>query len=223
MRHCFLQVKAWQSIAGDLSVVLCEGRPAQLSCASPGVVLEADGRRGGVLQDVHQVPELLADVQVEPFGCHDGSAAARVAIKQSPVVEIKTLPALRGERGRFSECCEEADSEEWGLCLCLVCPSPALTPGTVCGSWLLRDSPQGHVGQCLPVPASPSPAAGHSSCCGSHPVRLSPHPAPRCHPQRAGGPWGSASSPQTPPHSTPGPRCAGSSPHLSPCKEGRRC
>lgn len=115
MRHCFLQVKAWQGIAGDLSVVLCEGRPAQLSCASPGVVLEADGRRGGVLQDVHQVPELLADVQVEPFGCHDGSAAARVAIKQSPVVEIKTLPALWGERGRFSECREEADDGERGV------------------------------------------------------------------------------------------------------------
>lgn len=147
MRDCFLQVKAWQSIAGDLSIVLCDGCPAQLSCASPGIVLEADGRRGGVLQDVHEVPELLADVQVEPPGCHDGSTATRVAIKQGPVVEIKTLSALRGERGRFSECCEEADGGQQGaagataaeraagdtdigLCLCLACPSAARAGAT---------------------------------------------------------------------------------------------
>lgn len=49
--------------------------------------------------------------------------------------------------------------------------------------------------------------------------QLSPHPAPRCLPWTAAGPSGWVSSPQTPPRSTPGPHCAGSSPHLSPCQE----
>jgi len=103
VRDCFLQVEPRQSIVGDLPVILCEGCLAQLHGAGPGIVREADGRRRGVLQDVHQVPELLADVQVEPLGSHDSSTGARMAVKQGPIVEIKTLPALRGETGRFSE------------------------------------------------------------------------------------------------------------------------
>lgn len=103
VRDRFLQVKPRHSIVGDLPIVLCEGHLAQLHRAGPCVVQEADGRRRGVLQDVHKVPELLADVQVEPLGCHDSSTAACMAIKQGPVVEIKTLPALWGETGRFSK------------------------------------------------------------------------------------------------------------------------
>lgn len=103
VRNCFLQVKPWRGIIGDLPVTLCKGHPARLRDTRPRVVREADGRRGGVLQDVHEVPELLTDVQMEPLGCHDSSATARVAVKQGPVVEIKTLPVLRGENGRLSE------------------------------------------------------------------------------------------------------------------------
>lgn len=99
----FLQVKPWHSIVGDLPVVLCQGHPAQLCRAGPCVVWEADGRWRGVLQDVHKVPELLTDVQMELLGCHHSSTAARVAIKQGPVMEIKTLPALRGGKGKVSE------------------------------------------------------------------------------------------------------------------------
>lgn len=98
VRNCFLQVKPWRGIIGDLPIILCKGHPTRLR-----VVREADGRWGGVLQDVHEVPELLTDVQMEPLGCHDSSAAARVAIKQGPVVEIKTLPVLQRENGRLSE------------------------------------------------------------------------------------------------------------------------
>lgn len=54
------------------------------------------------------------------------------------------------------------------------------------------------------------------------PPRLSPRPAPRCFPWTAAGPSGWASSPQTPPRSTPGPHCADSFPHLSPCREETR-
>lgn len=49
--------------------------------------------------------------------------------------------------------------------------------------------------------------------------QFSPHSAPRCLPWTAAGPSGWVSSPQTPPRSTPDPHCAGSSPHLSPCRE----
>ena len=99
----FLQVKPWHSIIGDVPIILCEGHPARLRRAGPRIMWEADGRRRGVLQDVHEVPELLTDVQMEPLGCHDSGTAARMAIKQGPVVEIKTLPALQGEKGRSSE------------------------------------------------------------------------------------------------------------------------
>ena len=65
-------------------------------------------------------------------------------------------------------------------------------------------------------------ASSLSGPCLCTPPRLSPHPAPRCLPWTAAGPSGWASSPQTPPRSMPGPRCAGSSPHLSPCREETR-
>lgn len=99
MGHGFLQVKPWHSIVRDLPMVLCRGHLAGICRTSLCVVREADGRRGGVLQDLHEVPELLTDVQVEPLRCHDSSTTACMAIKQGPVVEIKTFPALWGEKG----------------------------------------------------------------------------------------------------------------------------
>lgn len=103
MGHCFLQVKTWHSIVQDLPMVLCIGHLVWICRIGLCVVREADGRRGGVLQDLHEIPELLTDVQVEPLGCQDSSTTARMAIKQGPVVEIKTFPALRGEEGRLNE------------------------------------------------------------------------------------------------------------------------
>lgn len=103
MGHCFLQVKPWHSIVWDLPMVLCRGHLVWLCRTCPCVMREADGRWGGVLQDLHKVPELLTDVQVEPLRCHDSSTTACMAIKQGPVVEIKTFPALQGEEGRLNE------------------------------------------------------------------------------------------------------------------------
>lgn len=103
MGHCFLQVKPWHSIVQDLPTVLCIGHHVWVCRTGLCVVGEADGRWGGVLQDLHELPELLTDVQVEPLGCHDSSTAACMAIKQRPVVEIKTFPALQGEEGKLNE------------------------------------------------------------------------------------------------------------------------
>lgn len=103
MGHCFLQVKPWHSIIWDFPMILCIGHLARICRPGLCVPREADGRWGGVLQDLHEVPQLLTDVQVQPLRCHDSSTAACMAIKQRPVVEIKTFPALRGEEGRLNE------------------------------------------------------------------------------------------------------------------------
>lgn len=101
--HSFLQVKSWHSIVQDLPTLLCVGHLVWICRTSLCLAWEADRRWGGVLQYLHEVPELLTDVQVEPLGCHDSSPAACMAIKQGPVVEIKTFPALQGEEGRLNE------------------------------------------------------------------------------------------------------------------------
>lgn len=84
-----------------------------------------------------------------------------------------------------------------------------------------RESPactHGHVSHLVPCCWASS-----LSCPCLRSTRLSPHPAPRRLPWTTGSPSGWASAPQTPPHSTPGPHCAGSSLHLSPCQEEKWC
>lgn len=80
--------------------------------------------------------------------------------------------------------------------------------------------PSVHIATC-PISC---PAAGHLLCRvpACEPPQLSPHPAPRRLPWMTASPLGWASAPQTPPHSMPGPHCAGSSLHLSPCQEEKR-
>lgn len=99
-------------------------------------------------------------------------------------------------------------------------PGPA-SPAAVTRGWRMagagrekahkpRESPV-----CTLCPIS-CPAAGHLPCrvpaCEA--PQLSPHPAPRRLPWMTACPLGCASAPQTPPHSMPGPHCAGSSLHL---------
>lgn len=91
-------MEAGQGVVEGLRILLRQGGPARLG-RHPGIALQADGGGCRVLQDVHQVPELLAHVPVKQLGGHDGGTAARMSVKQPPVVEVQALPALRGQRG----------------------------------------------------------------------------------------------------------------------------
>lgn len=172
--------------------------------------------------------QLIKGVRTRPV---PGSSPA---LRQTPRAASSTSPAAsssegetqRGQRGSYL-CSPPGHTGQWPPWASQPRRGPARTTagaGREQGQpvWDLRESPGrrwcAHIATC---PIS-HPAAGHPPCLRA-PPQLSPRPAPRRLPWTAAGPSGWASSPQTPPRSTPGPHCAGSSPHLSPCREETRC
>lgn len=60
--------------------------PAVRGCVV-GLLAQAGGRQHGrVLQDLHDVLQLLRDVVLQQAGCHHSSPGPRVTVKQRPVV-----------------------------------------------------------------------------------------------------------------------------------------
>lgn len=172
--------------------------------------------------------QLIKGVRTQPV---PGSSPA---LRQTPRAASSTSPAAGSSEGETQR----------GQCGSYLCSPPGHTgqrppwasqprrgpARTMAGAgreqgqpvWDLRESAgRRWCAQITTCPIS-RPAAGHPPCLRA-PPQLSPRPAPRRLPWTAAGPSGWASSPQTPPRSTPGPHCAGSSPHLSPCREETRC
>ena len=77
------------------------GRAGQSPAAGGRVVrllAQAGGRQHSrVLQDLHDVLQLLRDVVLQQVGRHHGSPGPRVTVKQRPVVAGNAFRFLRGE------------------------------------------------------------------------------------------------------------------------------